>query len=61
VLAHAEMKLIFSRMLWNFDFKIPEGKEKEYLKPWVSQKTYGLWVKEPYVIEMVNVDREKNL
>ncbi|TVY83154.1 Cytochrome P450 monooxygenase aclL [Lachnellula suecica] len=58
ILAYAEMKLILGRMLWNFDFKIPQGKEQEYVKPWVEQKTYGLWVKEPYVMEMVDVVRE---
>ncbi|KAF7930323.1 uncharacterized protein EAE98_004724 [Botrytis deweyae] len=59
VLAHAEMKLILGRLLWNFDFRIPEGREGElcYKKLWVEQKTYGLWVKEPYVLEMVPVVR----
>ncbi|KAI9649366.1 hypothetical protein NHQ30_001941 [Ciborinia camelliae] len=59
VLNHAEKKLMLSRLLWNFDFCVSEGRAEDgYRKLWVEQKTCGLWVKEPYVLEMVPVVRK---
>lgn len=42
-LARAEMRVVLARLLWNFDFEIPEGK-----KPlvWESQKIFWAWEKE---------------
>lgn len=52
-LAHAELRLILTRMIWNFDIRLPEGAWKE--NSWLDQKVYILWEKS--ALEVVLAER----
>ena len=46
-LAYAEMRLIVTKMIWNFDMKLVDVEEK-----WTDQKVYGLWDKKPLMVQL---------
>ncbi|KAL9118078.1 MAG: hypothetical protein Q9187_005379 [Circinaria calcarea] len=50
-LAYFELRLILARMVWNFDISLPIGPGSG-LK-WDDQKTYAVWVREPFVVRLV--------
>lgn len=53
-LAYAEMRLILSRLLWNFDLELQQDSTD-----WIArQKTYMLWQKGPLNVRVVPVKRE---
>jgi cytochrome P450 len=54
-LAKAEMRLVFSRLLWNFDLIIPKKLKRIQSVPWIEQNTYGLWVKESFIVELHSI------
>ncbi|OCK76820.1 isotrichodermin C-15 hydroxylase [Lepidopterella palustris CBS 459.81] len=57
-LARMQIGVMLSRILWNFDFEFPGGeeeREKRRLRPWVSQKTFALWVKEELFVKLTPV------
>lgn len=41
-LAYSEMRLIMSRLLWNFDVKIADDS-----RSWINQKIFLFWEKGP--------------
>jgi cytochrome P450 len=49
-LAYAEMRLIFTRLLYNFDFCLPSLGPGEELFKFEDQKTFALWEREPCVV-----------
>lgn len=52
-LAYVEMRIILSRVLWNFDMKIADDS-----KDWVSkQKVFNLWAKGPLHAFLTPVSR----
>ena len=52
-LAYFELRLILARMVWNFDISLPDGPGSG-LK-WDDQKTYAVWVREPFVVRLTPV------
>lgn len=48
-LAYAELRLILSRLIWNFDFNLLEGMGNH---DWAKQKTYVLVEKEPLKVKL---------
>ncbi|OCK74982.1 cytochrome P450 [Lepidopterella palustris CBS 459.81] len=46
-LAYAEMRLILSKLLWNFDFEVCEESRN-----WMDQKTFILWQKSPLMLQL---------
>ncbi|KAE9977278.1 hypothetical protein BLS_001534 [Venturia inaequalis] len=55
-LANAEIKLIISRMIYNFDFEVVGGRERE---DWAVQKVWGLYDKKPLML-WVKERKEEN-
>ncbi|KAL2044387.1 hypothetical protein N7G274_003092 [Stereocaulon virgatum] len=58
-LAYAEMRLVLTRLLWNFNLKftqrlIDETLEDEMLI-FEEQKTYALWEREPFKIQLQSI------
>lgn len=51
-LAYAEMRLMLTRALWDFDFELAPGS-----KDWKRQKTYLLWEKQPLMVHLRPVQR----
>ncbi|PQE23091.1 cytochrome P450 1 protein [Rutstroemia sp. NJR-2017a WRK4] len=49
-LAWMEMRLILSRLLWNFDIRVAEGRK---LRDWTEQKIFWTWDKDPLEAELV--------
>lgn len=54
-LAYFELRLILARLLLNFDISLPDGPDSG-LK-WDDQKTYAVWVREPFVVALKPVSR----
>lgn len=50
-MAYAEMKLILTRIIYNFDLELANPKDE-----WLEQNTYILWDKKPL---MLNVRERK--
>jgi len=48
-LAYLEMRLILSKVLWNFDLEIPKGME---LGRWEQQDIYWFWDKQPIYVKI---------
>lgn len=46
-LAYVEMRLIFARLLWNFDFELVD---KDFT--WTKQKAFIVWDKEPLMVKV---------
>ncbi|PWY82364.1 benzoate 4-monooxygenase cytochrome P450 [Aspergillus eucalypticola CBS 122712] len=46
-LAYAEMRVIFARVLWNFDIELCEESRE-----WHNQKSYNLWAKPPLMCKL---------
>jgi cytochrome P450 len=53
IFALAEVRLILSKLLWNFDLRLGE---KEW--DWYSQKAFLVWDKQPLYLELSVVDRK---
>jgi cytochrome P450 len=51
--ALAEVRLILTKLLWNFDLRLGE---KEW--DWDSQKAFLVWDKQPLYLELRLVDRK---
>ncbi|KAI9642648.1 hypothetical protein NHQ30_008379 [Ciborinia camelliae] len=49
-LAYLELRLILAKMIWNFDICRPLGPKSGL--DWASQKTYAVWVREPFVARL---------
>jgi cytochrome P450 len=49
-LAYLELRLILAKMVWNFDICRPQGPDSGL--EWTSQKTYAVWVREPFVARL---------
>ncbi|KAF5024602.1 hypothetical protein F66182_3365 [Fusarium sp. NRRL 66182] len=56
-LAYAEMRLILSRLIWNFDFKLFDPKDKDWI---YDQYMYGLWEKPPLKVYLSHRNKTKN-
>jgi cytochrome P450 len=59
-LAWLEMRLILSRLLWNFEMGIPrdrDGQEGTWMGEWTQQKIYWTWDKVPLEVEIRNANR----
>lgn len=58
-LAYAEMRLVLACLLWNFDLKVPEtlfkGAIRKELLIFEEQKTYALWEREPFKVQIIPV------
>ncbi|KUL88969.1 hypothetical protein ZTR_06124 [Talaromyces verruculosus] len=50
-LAYHEMRLILSKVLWNFDLKLCKESEN-----WTNQRSYTLWEKPPLMVEFTPVN-----
>lgn len=51
-LAYNEMRLIFARVLWNFDLELCEESHN-----WIdAQKSWGLWEKNPLWVRLIKRD-----
>ncbi|KAB8302765.1 hypothetical protein EYC80_006112 [Monilinia laxa] len=46
-LAYAEMRLIMTRILWNFDLELCDGMDQ-----WSQQRIYALWEKGPLMVKV---------
>lgn len=55
-LAWVEMRMILARLLWNFDFKIPEGRK---LGRWTDQDILWAWDKVPLNVGICLAARRK--
>ena len=53
-LGRAEMKLILSKILWNFDLELDEPRTGD----WMKQKVYVLWEKPPLWVKLTPVKRQ---
>ncbi len=52
-LAYAEMRVIFARMIWNFDMELADVSQQ-----WMEKlKVWSLWEKEPLMVKLVPVVR----
>lgn len=52
-LAHAEMRLILARILWNFDLELCKQSQE-----WAEKlRVYLIWVKEPLMVKVTPVNR----
>lgn len=49
-LAYLELRLILAKMIWNFDISRPNGSESGL--DWTRQKTYAVWVREPFIARL---------
>ncbi|PQE30432.1 benzoate 4-monooxygenase cytochrome P450 protein [Rutstroemia sp. NJR-2017a WRK4] len=49
-LAYLELRLILAKMIWNFDISRPGGPDSGL--DWTSQKTYAVWVREPFIARL---------
>lgn len=50
-LAYAETRLVIARLLWSFDFSVPD--EQRDLREWFEcQKTFVMWQKPPLLVEV---------
>ncbi|KAI9648875.1 hypothetical protein NHQ30_003516 [Ciborinia camelliae] len=54
-IARAEMRLLFAKLLWRFDWKLEEGQED-----WKAQKVQGFWQKTPLMCTLSPVDRSQD-
>ncbi len=56
-LAYAEMRLVLSRLLWNFDIQTPtivrDGLPEKDVLIFEDQKTYALWERKPLRVELI--------
>ncbi|KAH8776279.1 cytochrome P450 [Diaporthe sp. PMI_573] len=52
-LAYHEMRLILSKVLWNFDLELCTQSDK-----WTDQKSFILWEKPPLMVKMKSVKRD---
>jgi cytochrome P450 len=50
-LAWVEMRVIFARLLWNFDISLPKN---TVLPSWTDQKIYWTWEKQPLKVQLKN-------
>ena len=49
----AEMRLILARLLFDFDLRtVTDSDGKEQLPHWEDQKTYALWTRQAYFLEV---------
>ncbi|RDL34574.1 Cytochrome P450 ClCP1 [Venustampulla echinocandica] len=53
-LAWVEMRIILSRLLWNFDIEVPDGK---VLPSWTQQKIYWTWEKQSLDVQLKKATR----
>lgn len=51
-LAYAEMRLVFARLLFNFDMSLSERKKGEEVFKFEEQKTFALWEREACVVKI---------
>ncbi|KAF2185207.1 benzoate 4-monooxygenase cytochrome P450 [Zopfia rhizophila CBS 207.26] len=51
-LAYAEMRLIFARLLYNFNLELPRKAEDEETFKFENQKTFALWERQPCMVEI---------
>lgn len=51
-LAYAEMRLIITRVLWNFDLALDARSDK-----WIEQRVFLLWEKSPLYVKLIPVSR----
>ncbi|KAA8644060.1 cytochrome P450 [Aspergillus tanneri] len=49
-LANAEMRLIATKLLWNFDMSLEDGSDN-----WEAQKSYNVWQKKPLMVKLTPV------
>ena len=52
-LAYAEMRVILTRLLWNFDLTLDERS-----KNWVDMKIFLMWEKPPLYVTLTPVVRK---
>ena len=50
------MKLIVSKLLWNFDLALEEDRTGD----WMDQKVYVLWEKPPLWVRLTPVKEERS-
>ncbi|TEY51922.1 hypothetical protein BOTCAL_0263g00090 [Botryotinia calthae] len=55
-LAWMEMRLILSRLIWNFHIQVPSGKK---LQNWSDQKIFWTWDKFPLNIQLIIVNHSE--
>jgi len=48
-LAWMEMRIILSRLIWNFNIAIPKDRK---LSDWTEQKIYWTWEKQPLEVQL---------
>lgn len=53
-LAWAEMRLILTRVLWQFDFELMDNEHNEN---WLDQTLWGFWRKPPLMCRLAKVER----
>jgi cytochrome P450 len=46
-LAYAEMRIVFARVLFNFDLELMPNQDD-----WLDQKVYGVWYKKPLMVKL---------
>ncbi|THV46320.1 hypothetical protein BGAL_0395g00010 [Botrytis galanthina] len=56
-LAWMEMRLILSRLIWNFHIQVPSG---EKLQNWTDQKIFWTWDKVPLNVQLRSVEHSEN-
>ncbi|KAF7941446.1 hypothetical protein BELL_0061g00170 [Botrytis elliptica] len=56
-LAWMEMRLILSRLIWNFDIQVPSG---EKLQRWTDQKIFWTWDKAPLNVRLIPARHSEN-
>lgn len=49
-LAYLELRLVLARLVCNFDICRPHGSMSGL--EWTSQKTYAVWVREPFIARL---------
>ena len=52
-LAQYELRLVLSRLLWEFEFELGEG-----CLDWMAQETYSFWLKKPLMVKVRAVERK---
>ena len=53
-LAAAEMRLVISKMIWNFDMELHPDTQAD----WFDQKVFTLWEKPPFYVQLKPVVRD---
>ncbi|KAF5879660.1 putative benzoate 4-monooxygenase cytochrome p450 protein [Botrytis fragariae] len=56
-LAWMEMRLILSRLIWNFHIQVPSGKK---LQNWTNQKIFWTWDKVPLNVQLMSVEHSED-